>query len=35
MLLTLKVKNQKKIGHVFLGLFTWNNQYAGFFAIGL
>ena len=22
-LLTFKVKNQKKIGHVFLGLFTW------------
>ena len=26
-LLTFKVKNQKKIGHVFLGLFTWNHQY--------
>ena len=24
-LLTFKVKNQKKIGHVFLGLFTWNH----------
>ena len=26
-LLTLKVKNQKKISHVFLGLFTWNHPY--------
>ena len=24
-LLTFKVKNQKKIGNVFLGLFTWNH----------
>ena len=24
-LMTFKVKNQKKIGHVFLGLFTWNH----------
>ena len=27
-LLTFKVKNQKKIGHVFLGLFTWNHPNA-------
>ena len=24
-LLTFKVKNHNKIGHVFLGLFTWNH----------
>ena len=27
-LLTFEVKNQKNIGHVFLGLFTWNHPIA-------
>ena len=30
-LLTFKVKNQKKIGHVFLGLLTWNHPFVTIF----